>query len=54
MKIHRFECTNKHIFFIPLNLPQELMILSEAMQKMKCPLCDCKEINISANEFVVH
>lgn len=45
MKIHRFECKNKHIFFIPLNLPQDV--------KIKCPLCSSKDIKMSTNEFVV-
>jgi hypothetical protein len=55
MKVHKFECKKGHIFFLPLNLPQDMSVFAQTLQNVKCPLCDCgsKDINLHAQEHTV-
>lgn len=50
MKVHRFECENEHLFFIPLNLPKDIALIIDISQNMKCPICGVgsDKISISA------
>lgn len=55
-QVNRFECENKHVFYVPLDLPKAVSEFSETLKKMKCPLCNCgrKEMRLSAKLFKIH
>lgn len=53
MKVHKFSCENKHEFYLPLNLPQEINTLVDMLNDLSCPLCKSSKINISPKDKAV-
>lgn len=53
MKVHKFSCENKHEFYLPLNLPEEINTLVDMLNDLSCPLCKSSKINISPKDKAV-
>lgn len=53
MKVHKFKCDQGHEFFIPLELPIDLMDFVKMAERMTCPICQSREINIFAQEMKI-
>lgn len=55
MDVHRLICKNVHVFFVPLDLPQDIAKMAALMKDIKCPICGCgsEDININAKVYKV-
>lgn len=53
MTVNKFSCSNNHEFYFSLGLPVELTVFTELIDKVTCPICQCKEINIHAGEVTL-
>lgn len=51
MDIHKFTCTNNHVFFIPMHLPKPINEVVGMIRDIQCPLCHDKGIDIHAIKY---
>lgn len=49
-ELHKLSCPN-HQFYLELELSRPMEKVAEILKKVKCPLCDSKEITMSATAY---
>jgi hypothetical protein len=53
MRLHKFNCGEEHVFFMPLNLPIDIRDFVQMSKNMMCPICQSREIDIHALEYEI-
>jgi transcriptional regulator with XRE-family HTH domain len=54
-KVHRFDCSDGHAFYVPLNFPVSIEEMVTTLSVLQCPICHCdsKDITFNMKEYTI-
>lgn len=53
MDTHKFTCSNGHIFFVPLHLPQSISAIAPVLKSLRCPICQDRQVSLEFKSYRV-
>lgn len=52
-QVHKFNCENDHVFYVPLQLPQPIEKVGKVFKRIRCPYCRSTHLYLHFENFAL-